>query len=155
MLIGSYHYHLEAKGRLAIPKTFQTDLGDQPILTRGIETCLQLLPFNTWKKLTQNLGDNPLSGTLERQLRRLLAGQAAQISYDTQGRILIPDYLRDTAGLTHQVVVTGAIDWVEIWDRNTYVDYMADITSKAPALAQQLEAKHHHPNLSGDESLDK
>lgn len=144
MLIGSFHHTLEAKGRLAIPKSFRKDLGDQPILTVGLETCLQLLPFNTWRKLTQNLGSHPLEGQTQRDLRRIIANQAVEVTFDAQGRILIPDYLSVTVNLDKKVVVAGSIDWVEIWDRETYVIYLNQLNTNRIKLSNQFSLNNHH-----------
>lgn len=138
MLIGNYHHTIEAKGRLAIPKLFRSHLSDQLILTPGLETCLQLLPFNTWRKLTMTLGDHPLAGAPERDLRRYLASQAVEATFDSQGRIFIPDYLRHQAELTRKVVVIGVIDWVEIWDTVLYANTMSTLAATAPTLAAKL-----------------
>lgn len=121
MLIGAYHHRLQAKGRLAIPPAFRDNLGEQAIITRGIEPCLQLLPFEIWSKLLSDLGTHPLVGVKQRQLRRLLGHQASLAEFDTQGRITILQPLRDWAGLKHRVVIAGSIDWVEIWDQTTYL----------------------------------
>ena len=121
MLIGSYQHRLETKGRLAIPASFRKILKpNQAVLTVGLETCLYLLPFNTWQNLTAQLGNHPLVSQEQRQLRRSLAHTAQDATFDAQGRIRISQSLIDAADLNKTVVVAGSIDWVEIWDIDQY-----------------------------------
>lgn len=144
MFIGSFYHSLQAKGRLAIPARFRSNLGEQPILTRGLDSCLQLLPFDIWSKLTQTLGNNPLEPQKQRQLRRWLANAATQAEFDNQGRILIPKNLRETAHLTKKVVITGSLDWVEIWDVETYHQHLDQVEANSQDLVEQI-------NSSGDQ----
>ncbi len=144
MLIGNYHYSLQAKGRLAIPTAFRKSLGDKAIITQGIEKCLQILPFNTWSSMTQSLGKHPLQSQTSRQLRRLIAHNASQIEFDTQGRILIPKPQRDWANLSKKIVIAGSIDWVEIWDRENYLSYQNQLSTQAEELATLLEKQTNY-----------
>lgn len=143
MLIGSFYHSLQGKGRLAIPARFRTSLGEQPILTRGLEPCLQLLPFDIWSKLTQSLGSHPLESTASRKLRRLIAHQASPIEFDSQGRILIPKTLRGLVGLEKKVVIAGSIDWVEIWDRDTYHSHLETINQESQSLVENHQSSNH------------
>lgn len=141
MLIGHYLHSLQTKGRLAIPASFRTKLGKKPIITRGIETCLQILPFNTWSKMLESLGTHPLASANSRDLKRLLAHNASELDFDSQGRIHVPSYLIEWAKLKKKVFVAGSVDWVEIWDPHTYHRYMQSIESKSRDLAESLA--HH------------
>ena len=138
MLIGSFHHSLQEKGRLAIPARFRESLGDNPILTQGIETCLFLLPFNNWSSLIHDLGSNPLAGADSRNLRRLLAHQAVEVEFDAQGRIIIPRPLIDWADLKKKIVVAGSIDWVEIWDIDQYQATVDSISAQSQSIAQRI-----------------
>jgi MraZ protein len=144
MLIGSYYHSLQAKGRLAIPAAFRSQLGDKPILTRGIEQCLYILPFDIWSKLIAGIGEHPLSGRDSRNLRRLLAHTATQIEFDDQGRIIVPDTLRLWANLEQKVVVAGSINWVEIWDQTTYHHQLETLEAQAEDVAERV-SKIHEP----------
>ncbi len=129
MLIGSYYHRLQTKGRLAIPVAFRHALGEQPILTRGLEPHLNLLPFNTWSNLVSELGTHPLVDKNKRRLRRLLAHNAHQVDFDAQGRILLPQALIDWGKLSQRIVIAGSIHWVEIWDQNLYNQELDTINS--------------------------
>jgi MraZ protein len=143
MLLGSYYYSLQAKGRLAIPAAFRPQLGDNAIITRGIEPCLYLLPFNIWSNLIKGLGDNPLAGQETRQLRRLLAHSAQPAEFDDQGRILINSNLITWASLEKKVVIAGSIDWVEIWDINTYNQHLEKLEAESEDIAHRLTSNQH------------
>ena len=141
MLIGNFHHTLEQKGRLAIPKQFRDALGDNPILTIGFETCLQLLPFNTWSDLTKDLGTHPLEKQHQRELRRLLSHSAASPNFDSQGRISLPTNLIAYANLKKKVVVAGSIDWIEIWDLDAYTQHISTLKQEATNLANKFTNK--------------
>lgn len=139
MLLGNYHHNLQDKKRLAIPAQFRNLLGENPIITRGLETCLNILPFNIWNDLTSNLGTNPLAGVDSRNLRRVLAHEAYGLEYDTQGRILIPINLIEWAKLQKKVVVAGSINWVEIWDVEIYRNHMNTIENQTAEIAERIK----------------
>lgn len=138
MLIGQFHHSLEDKGRLAIPPSYRQHLGDNPILTRGIETNLNLLPFNTWSNLIANLGTHPLAAQSDREMTRLIAQSASEITFDPQGRLLIPKLLRNWAQLKSKVVIAGSVNWVEIWDLEIYTEYIASLEAKSQEIAASL-----------------
>lgn len=138
MFLGNYHHNLQEKKRLAIPADFRKQLGDKPIITRGIETCLNILPFNIWNELTNNLGNNPLVGADKRNLRRLLAHEAYVLEFDSQGRIAIPATLIQRANLDKRVVVAGSINWIEIWDHETYSKFMSKLDNQTSAIAERI-----------------
>lgn len=138
MLIGNYHHNLQGKRRLAIPSQFRDELGEQPILTRGIERCLHILPFNIWSDLLNNLGSNPLVGSDKRNLRRLLAHDAFKLEFDSQGRILLPQDLCDWAQFQKTIVVAGSIDWIELWDRENYKTFMDEIKNDTQSIAERV-----------------
>ncbi len=142
MLIGSYYHSLQAKGRLAIPTAYRQQLGEKPILARGIEQCLYLLPFDIWSRLLQGLGNNPLSGRESRNLRRLLAHSAVAIEFDDQGRVLVPENLRTWANLEKKVVIAGSVDWVEIWDLTTYHHHLESLETQSEDIAERLTVQH-------------
>lgn len=138
MFIGSYHHNLQGKRRLAIPSQFRESLGETAIITRGIEQCLQILPFNIWNDVTQNLGTHPLVGRAQRDMRRLLAHQAYSVEFDAQGRILIPQSLCDFATLSKTVVVAGSIQWIELWDVDLYKTYLTQIENQTETIAERI-----------------
>ena len=145
MLLGRYYHSLESKGRLAIPSLFRRQLGSQPIITRGLDGCLFLLPATTWQKLITDLQSSPLTNQDTREFIRLVAHDAQQVAYDRQGRTLVSQPLRDYAQIRHQVVIAGSLDWVEIWDRDLYHQHMTASEKQAAAVAERLAALAKKP----------
>lgn len=138
MFLGNYHHNLQDKKRLAIPADFRGNLGEDPIITRGIDNCLNILPFNIWNEMTNNLGNNPLVNADKRNLRRLLAHEAYKVEFDSQGRIVIPQSLIEWAQLEKKVVVAGSINWIELWNLELYKEYMETIKSDTGSIAERI-----------------
>ena len=98
MLIGEYQHSLDTKGRVNFPAKLREDLGESFILSKGLgDECLFVYSEEEWNKLTEKLNSLPLSKA--RALQRFLFAGATQVQPDKQGRILIPQNLRDYAGL--------------------------------------------------------
>lgn len=138
MFIGRYYHTIEAKGRLAIPQPFRTQLKPGSVLTRGLDGCLFLFPASSWKKLSNQLASLPLTNPSARAFIRLLVNNAAPVEFDAQGRTLIPPYLKDQAKLKKQVVVAGALSRLEIWDAETYHQHLDSLEQNASQLEAQL-----------------
>lgn len=139
MFIGRYYHALEQKGRLSIPKEHRSQLGTNPVLTVGLEGCLFLMPETEWVKVTETAVNSPLTKKAARDWARYLANNAVSVSLDQLGRILIPEHLRDHSHLAKDVVVVGSINRVEIWDRETYHQYLDSISTQAEGIAESLE----------------
>jgi len=130
MFTGRYYHSIEAKGRLAIPKTFREELGSGGVITWGLDGCLFLFPASYWQKFSEKLASLSLTNPSARNLTRLLVQSAQDLDLDHQGRTLIPDYLRQQANLKKQVVVAGSLTRIEIWDRETYHQHLDLIAQK-------------------------
>src|SRR5579872_5045293 len=116
MLIGEYHHTLDPKKRLSLPAKFRKEVGEKVVLTRGLDSCLFLFPESSWKGIAGKLAALPLAAADTRGFSRFLLSGAAETDVDSAGRILIPDYLKDFAGLASKVVLAGVSDRIEIWD---------------------------------------
>ena len=138
MFIGHYYHNLEIKGRLAIPSTYRQKLVSGGVITAGLDGCLFLFPNSYWQSLSKKLAGLPLTNKAARSFTRLLVQQAANLEFDSQGRTLIPEYLRQQAQLKKQVVVAGALSRVEIWDRDRYHEHLNLITQQTPDLEKGL-----------------
>lgn len=136
--IGRYYHALEQKGRLSIPAAYRSVLGSQAILTRGLDGCLFLFDRITWDKLLAQASSLPLTQKTARDWLRLLTNSAAVMSFDSLGRILIPDYLRETARLRKSVVIVGSLNRIELWDSQAYKAYLHKLESQAEAIAESL-----------------
>ena len=124
MFMGEYNHSIDAKGRLIIPVRFREELGDEFVVTKGMDGCLYLYPFAAWKEFEDKLRNMPLTVNKEsRKFARFFMSGATTVELDKQGRILIPPVLREFAGLTKNIVVTGVLDRVEVWDREKWTQY--------------------------------
>lgn len=145
MLSGDFNHSIDAKGRLIIPAKFRDSLGENFVITKGMDNCLFVYPPDEWKILEEKMKKLPLTNKGARELKRFLVGSATEGVLDKQGRVLIPPSLREFAGLLKDVVLVGVLDKVEIWDkaswdeRNTAVEEnIEDITSNMEELGWSI-----------------
>ena len=114
MLIGEYNYIIDEKGRLNFPAKFREQLGETFIITRWLEECLIVFSNSQWEMVFAAINEKGLAAG--RMARRFLLASAVEVSPDKQGRILIPQTLREHANLKKEVSILGADPYVEIWD---------------------------------------
>ncbi|MBU1028990.1 division/cell wall cluster transcriptional repressor MraZ, partial [Patescibacteria group bacterium] len=108
------------------------------VVTRGLDDCLFVYSNLEWKKIAEKLAALPFSQTNSRALARLMLAGAMDVNLDSQGRILVPDYLRKYAGLKKDTVVAGLFNRIEIWDRSTWAKYSAQTEKNAESIAEQM-----------------
>jgi len=140
MFLGEYDHNMDDKGRLAVPARFREDLGDGVVITRGFDRCLMGFPRAMWEQLAGHVSALTLGQGDARNLRRMLFSSAIDIQLDRQGRILIPQNLRDYAGLNEQVVVAGLNTYFEIWSRERWREVLDGLDVNGSAIAEQLAA---------------
>lgn len=138
MFVGSYLHRLDYKSRTSIPKKFREKLDKKAILTRGLDGCLFLYPEKEWEDLGQRLEQLPLTGSDARAFSRYIFGGASEVSFDSLGRITIPDYLREYARIKKDVVILGVLNRVEIWSKDNYQKLSKEITSRSEEIAEKL-----------------
>lgn len=139
MFIGRYYHNLEGKGRLAVPRQFREKLELGGVLTAGLDGCLFIFPKQYWQSLSEKLAALSLTNQAGRNLTRVLVQSAVEMELDSQGRALIPEYLRQEAQLKKQVVVAGALTRVEIWDRDIYHQHLKLIIDSNPDFIKSIE----------------
>ena len=138
MLLGEYQHTMDGKGRLAIPAKFRKFLADGVVITRGLDNCLYLYPLGEWAKLADKLSKLPINQADSRAFSRLMLAGASHADIDSQGRILIPDYLRDYAGVRTKAVVIGLYNRVEIWDEERWQRYRGEVEKKSDEIGERL-----------------
>ncbi len=138
MFIGEYTHNLDNKGRIAIPAKFRDKLSGGVIITRGLDQCLFVYSKNEWEILAQKLTKLPLSQANSRAFVRLMLAGAMDSILDSQGRILVPDYLRSYARLKKQVIVAGLYNRIEIWDVDIWKEYKAKTEGSSDEIAEKL-----------------
>lgn len=126
MLMGTYQHNIDSKGRVIMPAKFREELGGVFYITRGLDNCLSVLSKSDWDSLGEKLRGLPSSQT--KDIQRFLFSGAAELEPDKQGRVLIPQPLRDYAGLTKDVVIIGTGLKAEIWDLDRWNEYNNKVT---------------------------
>ena len=120
MFMGEYNHIIDAKGRLIIPARFRELLGEEFILTKGLDGCLSIYPMDAWEAFETKLRALPLTNKTARTFTRFFVAGATNCELDRQGRILVPQTLREFAGLEKEVVLTGNLDRIEIWSKEKW-----------------------------------
>lgn len=121
MLIGTYQHNIDPKGRVIMPAKFREELGDIFYATKGKDSTITVLSKEAWDELGRKIAAMPSSKTV--QITRFLFSSAAELIPDKQGRVLIPQALREYAGLDKDVVINGTGSKVEIWDSKAWDEY--------------------------------
>ncbi len=123
MLIGNYQHNIDPKGRVIMPSKFRDELGDIFYATKGKDNTITILSKAAWDELGRKIAAMPSARTV--QITRFLFSSAAELVPDKQGRVLIPQPLREYAGLDKDVVINGTGSKVEIWDKDAWESYNA------------------------------
>ena len=138
MFMSEYNHTVDAKGRLIIPSQFREILGDEFVISKGMDGCLFVYANDDWKAFAEKLTSLPLINKEARQFARFFLAGAAQVEVDKQGRILLPASLRSFANLDKDVVLVGVGSRIEIWDKEKYEALSAD--ENMDDIANAMEA---------------
>ena len=122
MFIGEYSHTIDSKGRLIVPSKFREQLGDEFVMTKGLDGCLFVYENSEWKSFEEKLHALPLTNANARKFTRFFLAGACACEVDKQGRILIPAVLREFANLEKDVVLVGVGSRIEIWSRERWED---------------------------------
>lgn len=121
MLIGTYLGSMSSSRRVALPKKFLAEIGENPVLAKWYEDCLILVSSNFWEKLSNRLiGSRNTINLGVRDIERFILGSAYELEPDEQGRIIIPENLAHFAKLEKEVVFLGLLDRVELWSKGAW-----------------------------------
>jgi MraZ protein len=136
---GTFDHTLDAKHRLTVPSKFRAALAGRVVLVKAVDRCVSVYPAETYAAMTEAAlaGLNPFSPQA-RELKRVLFSNAADVELDAAGRVMVPPRFREHAGIDRDVVITGAGDCLELWDRGTWETYDTDLTQRAPDLTAAL-----------------
>ena len=138
MFIGEYLHTIDEKSRLAIPIKFRPELSGGAVVTKGLEGCLFLYTLVEWQKWAEKINAMPVSQKSARAFSRMMLGGAMDVEVDKQGRIVLPKYLVEYAGLSHNVIVAGLFNRLEIWDAKAWQEYKDATEKESEVLAEQL-----------------
>ena len=120
MFMGEYNHTVDAKGRLIVPSKFREQLGDEFVVTKGLDGCLFVYENTEWKILEEKLKKLPLTNANARKINRFFLAGAALCEVDKQGRILLPAVLREFAGIGKDAVMVGVGNRIEIWSKERF-----------------------------------
>jgi len=137
MFIGEYRHSIDDKGRLAIPAKFRSSL-KKAVVTRGLDACLFVYPMSEWKILAEKLANLPISQANSRAFARLMLAGAMDVEIDSQGRIVLPEYLRSYAGLGKQVVLAGLYNRIELWSEAAWETYTQRAEKNSGDIAEHM-----------------
>jgi MraZ protein len=138
-LTGEFRHTLDDRGRVAVPARFRGRLGAGATLSRWLDDCLGLFPQDEWDALAAKIRGLPLTNPQARAFARFMSSGAVEVELDRQGRVLVPVYLREYAGITEgEVVVVGALNRLEIWAPSAWQPYRARIEDAPEELAERL-----------------
>ena len=123
MFMGEYQHNIDAKGRVIIPSKLSENLSGTFIVTRGLDKCLFIYDRKRWEDIIGKLKELPWTDPDVRRFARFFTAGAVECSFDSQGRILIPQNLREHAMLDKLIVTIGVVDRIEIWNKALWDDY--------------------------------
>lgn len=138
MFIGEYKHSLDTKGRMAVPAKFRADLKKGAVVTKGLDNCLVIYPQQEWEVLASKLAKLPISQANTRAFSRLMLAGAMNLDVDKQGRAVLPEYLRDYAGLQNKVIIAGLYNRLEIWNEKKWIVYRNQTEKASNKIAEQL-----------------
>jgi len=138
VFIGEYRHSIDPKRRLSIPAKFRKELGRRAVLTKGLDSSLVLYSVEEWRKLAERLAGIPMGKEKMRRFVRSRFADAAEVSFDSLGRILIPETLVLHASLDKNVVIAGLYTRIELWNENTWNEYKETAEKSADEIAEEL-----------------
>ncbi len=142
MFYGEHEHTIDKKGRLIIPSRFRESFKEYDItklyITRGLDKCLFMFTENEWKSQESKFKSISFTKSEARKFNRLYFSGAAQIECDRQGRILIPKYLKDFAGIKRDVMLIGVSNRIEIWSKDIWQGYYDSSKESFEEIAEKM-----------------
>lgn len=139
MFYGEYPYKVDDKGRVPLPPKFRRELKGGMILTKGLERCITVYSPEEWKRVSDRLAAKAVSPANSRKLTRSLFGSAFSATFDGQGRIVLPFYLREYAGIGDTAVVVGVNNAIELWSEEDWRTEKTSADEQAAKIIESLE----------------
>jgi len=136
--MGEYQHNIDVKGRMIVPAKFREGLGETFVLTRGLDQCLFAYPMEEWKILENKLKKLPLTKKDARSFTRFFFSGAVECEVDKQGRINIPQPLRNYSKLEKECVVIGVSSRVEVWAKDIWEEYFTQSEESFADIAENL-----------------
>jgi MraZ protein len=141
MFFGEFEYKIDEKGRVPIPPRFRRELKNGVVLSPGAEKCITIYPIAEWEKLAKSLTSSTISRSKLRRLKRALFAAAFNLRMDGQGRIALPNALREYAEIVDEVVIAGANNYLEIWNTVHWEEEKSISQEQAWQIIESLEGQ--------------
>jgi MraZ protein len=145
MLIGEFSHTIDEKGRTSLPSKFRKEMGAKVVIAPGIDNCLFIFTMKEWSNFALRLSSGSIGGSSQsvlqadnRNFNRLIIGRAVEVEVDGSGRVLLPEHLREYAGLGTDIVILGVVNRVEVWSKSSWQAFREAYAKKADALAEKL-----------------
>lgn len=136
--MGEYRHNIDEKGRMIVPAKFRDGLGENFVVTRGLDKCLFVYSMEEWEILENKLKNLPLTKKDARSFTRFFFSGATETGVDKQGRINIPQTLRSYSDLLKECVVIGVANRIEIWAKEHWEDYFDEAEESFVDIAENL-----------------
>ncbi len=140
MFFGEFEYKIDEKGRVPIPPKFRQELKNGVVLITGIESCITAYPLSEWKKLAATLTSGSVTRSKLRKLNRALFASAFNVNTDGQGRVALPTPLREYAEIEDEVIIVGANNYFELWNKDQWLREKAISREQAWQIIESLES---------------
>lgn len=137
MFIGRYYHKLEEKGRISLPKDLRKDHQNW-IITRGLDGGLFLFLAESFESELAKLALKTFTKKNDRDFIRYMTNDAYSLEVDKNGRVLLPEYLKNFAQIQKDVVIVGSYNKIEIWDINKYHQYLDQLENQAQEIAESI-----------------
>lgn len=139
MFLGEFEHTIDDKGRLTIPAKFREALVDGVVITRGLDKCLWAYARSEWEVLAQRIAKLPSTNRPARNLARFMFSNAFDSIPDRQGRVLIPQALRDYAEIENDSIIIGVMNRIEIWNPTKWAEVIQEVEDSPDDIISQLE----------------
>jgi MraZ protein len=137
MFLGEYTHTIDDKGRVTIPARYRGELASGLVVTRGFDENLMVFPISEWQAMAERIVARPLSDESVRAFRRRVFAGAVDLEPDRQGRIVLPQYLREFAGIDGEVVIAGMFNYIELWSAEAWQAMRASVEGNDDASRWQ------------------
>ena len=138
MTMGEFHHNIDEKNRLVIPSKFRSELGEEFIITRGLDKCLFIYSMSEWNKLVSKLNTLLFTQKNARNFTRFFLSGAINAEFDRSGRVSITSPLIEYADINKECVIIGASDRLEIWSRESWDKFLSDNEENFSDIAENL-----------------
>ncbi len=139
MFLGEFAHNIDDKGRLTIPAKFREGLSGGVVVTRGLDGCLWAYPRLEWEKLAEKITSMPTTNQAARNFARFMFSSAFDSVPDRQGRIIVPQNLREYANIQNETTVIGVMNRVELWNPGKWTDVFSKVEEDPEGIVAQLE----------------